>query len=81
MPTYSYRAITPSGTITEGQIEAGGRHDAFRQMEGRALRPISLTELAGGPNGAGFDGRMEGYGQRAELPGLAKHGANNNRQQ
>ena len=51
MPTYSYRAITPSGTITEGQIEAGGRHDAFRQMEGRALRPISLTERAGGPNG------------------------------
>jgi hypothetical protein len=26
----------------------------------------------------GLDGRMEGYGQRAELPELEKHGINNN---
>ena len=30
--------------MTEGQIEAGGRQDAFRQMETRGLRPINLSE-------------------------------------
>jgi len=35
------------GTIAEGQLEAGGRQEAFRQMEGRGLRPISLAERPG----------------------------------
>src|SRR5206468_9451150 len=44
MPRFQYRAMQDDGTIAEGQIEAGGRQDAFRQMEGRGLRPISLAE-------------------------------------
>jgi len=55
MPVFHYRAIQADGTIAEGQLEAGGRQEAFRQMEGRALRPISLAERgtgsAGKPNG------------------------------
>lgn len=54
MPIFLYRAMQADGKIAEGQLEAGGRPEAFRQMEGRALRPISLTEgPAGGPNGKG----------------------------
>lgn len=44
MPTFQYRAIQSDGRIAEGQIDAGGRADAFRQMEGKGLRPISLNE-------------------------------------
>src|SRR5438105_15758719 len=57
MPTFLYRALQSDGTIAEGQIEAGGRQEAFRQMEGRGLRPISLAEHRNGkpqkrePNG------------------------------
>jgi type II secretory pathway component PulF len=47
MPTFQYRAIQTNGTIAEGQLEAGGRQEAFRQMEGQGLRPISLTERNG----------------------------------
>lgn len=47
MPTFQYRALQGNGSIAEGSIEAGGRQDAFRQMEGRGLRPISLTERNG----------------------------------
>src|SRR5436189_5989693 len=47
MPTFQYRAIQSDGTIAEGQLEASGRPDAFRQMEGRGLRPISLAERNG----------------------------------
>jgi type II secretory pathway component PulF len=32
--------------MAEGQLEAAGRPDAFRQMEGRGLRPVSLSETA-----------------------------------
>src|ERR1051326_4078870 len=48
MPVFQYRALQGDGSIAEGQIEAGGRQEAFRQMEGRGLRPISLAEP---PNG------------------------------
>ena len=57
MPVFQYRALQGDGKIAEGQIEAGGRQEAFRQMEGRGLKPISLAEHRNGkpqkaePNG------------------------------
>src|SRR5438876_4675842 len=57
MPVFQYRAVQGDGTVAEGQIEAGGRQEAFRQMEGRGLKPISLAEHRNGkpqkvePNG------------------------------
>src|SRR5437667_12601452 len=51
MPTFQYKALQADGTIAEGEVEAGGRQEAFRQMEGRGLRPIRLAERNGG-NGA-----------------------------
>src|SRR5437762_279582 len=48
MPVFQYRALQGDGTIAEGQIEAGGRQEAFRQMEGRGLKPISLAEPRNG---------------------------------
>src|SRR3989449_9567642 len=57
MPVFQYRALQGDGAIAEGSIEAGGRQEAFRQMEGRGLKPISLAEDRNGkpqkvePNG------------------------------
>lgn len=48
MPVFEYRALQSDGTIAEGQIEAGGRQEALRQMDGRRLRPIRLTEKTNG---------------------------------
>ena len=47
MPLFQYKALQTDGTIAEGEIEAGGRQEAFRQMEGRGLRPIKLGERNG----------------------------------
>jgi type II secretory pathway component PulF len=55
MPTFQYKALQSDGTIAEGQLEAAGRPDAFRQMEGRGLRPVSLAERAA-KNGAARKG-------------------------
>ncbi|MBU6402934.1 MAG: type II secretion system F family protein [Verrucomicrobia bacterium] len=46
MPVFLYRALQADGGIAEGQLEAAGRHEAFRQMEGLGLRPVSLAEKA-----------------------------------
>ena len=45
MPTFQYRALQAGGGMAEGQLEASGRPDAFRQIELLGLRPVSLSEL------------------------------------
>src|SRR5215510_14228633 len=44
MPLFQYRALQASGGVAEGQLEAAGRQEAFQQMAGLGLRPISLSE-------------------------------------
>jgi len=46
MPLFDYKALQPDGAIAQGQLEAAGRPEAFRHMEGLGLRPISLAEKA-----------------------------------
>lgn len=48
MPQFDYKALQGDGVIAQGQLEAAGRAEAFRQMEGLGLRPISLAERANG---------------------------------
>jgi len=48
MPLFDYKALQLDGAIAQGQLEAAGRAEAFRQMEGLGLRPISLAEKAAG---------------------------------
>src|SRR5262245_54823922 len=52
MPTFFYKALQADGKTTEGQLEAGGRAEAFRQMESQSLRPISLKEGVNGKSKA-----------------------------
>ncbi len=47
MPVYEYRALKSDGLMTEGQLEAPGRHEAFAQIGGLGLRPVSLKERNG----------------------------------
>src|SRR5690349_20269868 len=46
MPTFQYRALQADGSIAEGVLDASGRPDAFRQIEGLGLRPVGLSEKA-----------------------------------
>jgi type II secretory pathway component PulF len=48
MATFQYRALQSNGAIAEGVIEAGGRQEAFRLMEDKGLRPVSLAEKTNG---------------------------------
>ena len=48
MPLFLYKALQTDGTIAEGNIDADGRQEAFRQIEGLGLTPISLSAGANG---------------------------------
>jgi type II secretory pathway component PulF len=52
MPVFTYKALQSDGLFAEGQLEAAGRQEAFRQMEGLGLRPVSLSEKAAKANGS-----------------------------
>lgn len=56
MPTFQYKALTAEGKIAEGQIEASGRAEAFRHIEGQSLRPISLKE--------GINGKAKSFAKK-----------------
>jgi len=56
MPLFQYKAIQANGAVAEGQIEAAGRQEAFHQMAGQGLRPVSLAELAGAQAKGGAGG-------------------------
>jgi type II secretory pathway component PulF len=47
MPVFQYKGLQSNGAVSEGQLEAAGRAEAFAQMAGLGLRPVSLAEKAG----------------------------------
>lgn len=51
MSLFRYRALQADGTLAEGQIEAPGRQEAYRQLEGRGLRPVHLGNETQEPAG------------------------------
>ncbi len=59
MPVFQYKALQGNGSVSLGEIEAGGRLEALRQMEGLGLRPISLSERR---NGKGPSAKAAGNG-------------------
>ena len=44
MPLFAYKALKADGLVAEGELEAPGRHEAFRHMESLGLKPIKLFE-------------------------------------
>src|SRR6516164_3403643 len=54
MPTFEYKALQANGAIAEGRLEAAGRQEAFSQMAGLGLRPVSLSERNAGSTSQGL---------------------------
>ncbi len=51
MPLFQYKALQADGAVAEGQLEAPGRQEAFAQMAGLGLRPVSLAETTSATGG------------------------------
>jgi type II secretory pathway component PulF len=51
MGAFHYRALRSNGSVTEGDLDAGNRADALRQLDALGLRPIRVSEgSAAGPS-------------------------------
>ncbi len=44
MPTFSYKALSASGGVTTGEIEAADRPEALKVLDRKKLQPVSLKE-------------------------------------
>ena len=68
MPVFQYKALQRDGGLTEGRIEAPGRQDALRLLEGKGLSPVRIEEnarrTAGRPVGLSLPGRRKGVPYR-----------------
>lgn len=72
MASFTYRALQPDGRIAEGDVDAGGRQEALRQLEGRGLRPIKLKERNGSaPSSGARPGASRSSSKEASSKGKA----------
>lgn len=46
MPVFEYKALQANGQPLAGRLEAGGRQDAVRVLEGRGLTPVRVQETS-----------------------------------
>ena len=49
MPQFAFKAMQHDGVLTEGFLDASNRQEAVRQVEGRGLKPIRLSESSAPP--------------------------------
>jgi type II secretory pathway component PulF len=70
MPTFSYRALQPDGRMADGIAEAASRPEALRIIEGKGLRPVSVTETRGGGSRSSKPGK-EVATQNTGMPGFS----------
>ena len=66
MPQYQYRALHADGKVGEGVLDAPDRQHALREMEGRGLRTIALSEKGGA--GPKVNGKAAGEPRGASRP-------------
>ncbi len=66
MPLFKYRALQVDGAIAEGRLQASGRQEAYRQLEGRGLKPVGLTEDS--KEGPADDGALRLELKRSKVP-------------
>jgi type II secretory pathway component PulF len=70
MPTFSYRALQSDGRMADGIAEAASRPEALRIIEGKGLRPVSVTETRGGGSRSSKPGK-EVATQNTGMPGFS----------
>ena len=70
MSIFEYRALQNDGTIAEGNLEASGRQEAYRQLEGRGLKPVGLSETNIERTGANSEFRLKWKSQRVSSAAL-----------
>ena len=53
MPTFRYKAYTPTGSSVSGSVEADSERQAMQQLKGKGLLPREVVEEGGAAGRAG----------------------------
>jgi len=48
MPLFAYKALSSTGAVQSGQVDAGDRNEALRLLDRRGLQPVTLKQEAAG---------------------------------
>ena len=64
MSTFHYKALERGGGVATGSVEAGSRHEAFRQLDARGLTPIQVAQESGASRAAKPERRGLGVGRK-----------------
>lgn len=48
MASFAYKALNTGGAVVTGELSAGDRGEALRQLSRKGLQPVKLTQAAGG---------------------------------
>ena len=73
MALFQYKAIAAGGGVTEGTIDAGGRADAIRQLEGQGLDPLKVIEGAGKGKAAAKDAAGTPWQSKKVTPAMLEN--------
>ena len=46
MPLFAYKALSSTGAVTTGEIDAVDRPEALRVLDKKGLQPVNLKETA-----------------------------------
>lgn len=66
MPYFAYKGLAENGSTREGELEAGGRQEAFKQLEAMGLRPLKLAERSAMGKAAAKSGALPAGGRGPE---------------
>ena len=48
MPLYSYRAVTPAGDVSSGELEAANESEIVDRLRDQGLMPMQIAQALGG---------------------------------
>jgi len=68
MPIYVYKALTASGSVTTGELDAEDRHEALRRLDRKGLQPVHVRQ-GGDPGHAAK--RSKAAKSTSRKPGVA----------